>query len=182
MVAGSARREPAHQWLRVGAKHEVPRRARLSGQYGDVSVWVMPEDVAGLSELTLAILDIATRVDDADAAVAPDRGGRRARCRGGISRFPRVGRCSHPAGPAKEQAGRSSSLSFPAPVSSIPPNHAALGVARVFNCRRVSSAVSSSVSFLRVSTCSCAAFRHSSSEPRRRNELLPALARTLIPS
>ena len=77
VVAGSARQEPAHRWLKVGAKHEVPRRARYSGQHEDVSVWVMPEDVAGLSELTLAILDIATRVDDAETGVPPDRGGRR---------------------------------------------------------------------------------------------------------
>ena len=77
VVAGSARQEPAHRWLRVGAKHEVPRGARFSGQHGDVSVWVMPEEVGGLSELTLAILDIATRVDDADTGVGPDRGGRR---------------------------------------------------------------------------------------------------------
>ncbi len=98
VVAGSARREPAHRWLRVGAKHEVPRGARFSGQNGDVSVWVMPEDVAGLSELTLAILDIATQVDDADTGVAPDRGGSAVWCRGGISKFLRVGRYSHPAG------------------------------------------------------------------------------------
>ncbi len=77
VVAGSARREPAHLWLHVGAKHEVPRGARYSGQHGDVWVWVMPADVAGLSELTLAILDIATRVDEADTAVPPDRSGRR---------------------------------------------------------------------------------------------------------
>ncbi len=81
-VAGSARREPEHLWLKVGTKREVPRGARYSGQHGDVWVWVMPEDVAGFSELTLAILDIATRVDDADTGVVPDRGGRR----GGVPR------------------------------------------------------------------------------------------------
>jgi hypothetical protein len=70
-VAGSARREPEHLWLKVGTKREVPRGARYSGQHGDVWVWVM-----------LAILDIATREDDADTGVVPDRGGRR----GGVPR------------------------------------------------------------------------------------------------
>ncbi len=75
-VAGSARQEPAHSWLKVGTKREVPHGARFSGQHGDVWVWVMPEDVAGLSELTLAILDIATREDAADAPGLPGRGAR----------------------------------------------------------------------------------------------------------
>jgi hypothetical protein len=76
VVAGSARREPAHLWLRVGGKHDIPRGARYSGQHSDVSVWVMPEDVGGLSELTLAILDIATSEDGGVTPASPDQGGR----------------------------------------------------------------------------------------------------------
>ena len=43
------------------------QRATHAGRHGDVAVWVMPEGIAGLSELTLEILDIATREDAAPA-------------------------------------------------------------------------------------------------------------------
>ena len=34
-------------------------------------MWVMPEGIAGLSELSLAIMDIATRDDTATAPISP---------------------------------------------------------------------------------------------------------------
>ena len=41
-------------------------------------MWVMPEEIAGLSELTLAILDVATRQDDSPGSdtskAGPHRG------------------------------------------------------------------------------------------------------------
>ena len=64
---------PLISWLNVGGKRDAPSGARHIGRHGDVSVWVMPEGVAGLSELTLAILDIATRDD---AAIAQGSGPR----------------------------------------------------------------------------------------------------------
>jgi len=48
----------------------LPRALFYAGRHGEVSVWVMPEEIAGLSELTLAILDVATRQDDSPAADA----------------------------------------------------------------------------------------------------------------
>jgi hypothetical protein len=53
-----------YRWLNVGARRDVPRGARHAGHHGEVSAWVMPEGISGLSELTLAILDIATREDN----------------------------------------------------------------------------------------------------------------------
>ena len=64
-VALSRQRHPAYRWLNVGASRDVPRGARHAGQHGEVSAWVMPEGISGLSELTLAILDIATREESA---------------------------------------------------------------------------------------------------------------------
>jgi hypothetical protein len=60
-VALARQRHPAYLWLNVGTSRDVPRAARHAGHHGEVSAWVMPEGVSGLSELTLAILDIATR-------------------------------------------------------------------------------------------------------------------------
>jgi hypothetical protein len=73
-VALSRQRHPAYRWLNVGAKRDVPRGARHAGQHGEVSAWVMPEGVSGLSELTLAILDIATREDNAPPSDPPKNG------------------------------------------------------------------------------------------------------------
>jgi hypothetical protein len=81
-VAGSARRERAHLWLNVGGKRDIPSEASHAGRHGNVSVWVMPDGVAGLSELTLAILDIATREDDAPTPESPGPGIRQ----GGVQR------------------------------------------------------------------------------------------------
>jgi hypothetical protein len=76
VVAGSARREPAHLWLNVGRKRDAPAEACHTGRHGNVSVWVMPEGVTGLSELTLTILDIATREDDAPSPESHSPGAR----------------------------------------------------------------------------------------------------------
>jgi hypothetical protein len=77
-VAGSARRDPPHLWLNIGGKRDAPSEACHTGRHGNVSVWVMPDGLAGLSELTLAILDIATREDDDPAPESPGPNGRRA--------------------------------------------------------------------------------------------------------
>jgi hypothetical protein len=69
-VAGARDRDPAYRWLQVGPKHDIPKGALYAARHGEVSVWVMPEEIAGLSELTLAILDVATRQDDAPASSA----------------------------------------------------------------------------------------------------------------
>jgi|HubBroStandDraft_4_1064222.scaffolds.fasta_scaffold131151_1 hypothetical protein len=47
-------------WFQVGCRKEVPRNACYVGHYCDVYVWVMPEGCEGLTQLTLAILDVAT--------------------------------------------------------------------------------------------------------------------------
>ncbi len=70
-VAGSAQREPAFRWLNFGTKRDVPSGASHSGRHGEVAAWVMPEGIAGLSELTLAILDIATREDVLPGPTSP---------------------------------------------------------------------------------------------------------------
>ena len=44
----------------------MPRQASYVGHFGSDYVWIMPEGIEGLSNLTLAILDIATR-DDAES-------------------------------------------------------------------------------------------------------------------
>ncbi len=70
-VRGRARGDPAFAWLNIGCKQEVPRGATFVGRHGKVCVWVMPEGIAGLSELTLAILNIATREDATSAPGSP---------------------------------------------------------------------------------------------------------------
>jgi hypothetical protein len=62
-LAGAAHGDPAFRWLNSGAKRDVPPGASYVGRFGDVAVWVMPEGIAGLSELALAVLDVATRED-----------------------------------------------------------------------------------------------------------------------
>jgi hypothetical protein len=69
-VAGSQRGDPAYRWLNLGGKRDVPSGACYAGRHGKTSVWVMPDGIAGLSELTLAILDIATREDEAPRATS----------------------------------------------------------------------------------------------------------------
>jgi hypothetical protein len=72
----SAAGNPAFGWLKIGHKADVPREACFAGRFNDVSVWVMPDGVAGLSELSLSILDIATS-DDATGPVVDDKKSRR---------------------------------------------------------------------------------------------------------
>jgi hypothetical protein len=67
-LRGSAAGDPAFGWLKIGHKPHVPRQASFVGRFDDVFVWVMPEGVEGLSELSLAIMDIATREDTATPA------------------------------------------------------------------------------------------------------------------
>jgi hypothetical protein len=76
-VAGSAQRDLAYVWLNVGGKRDVPADSSYAGRYGNVSVWVMGDGIAGLSDLTLAILDIATREDTAPPASPPGHGWQR---------------------------------------------------------------------------------------------------------
>ena len=47
-------------WYCVGQKRDVPKHARYVGHYGDIYLWVPPENVETLTRLTLAILDIHT--------------------------------------------------------------------------------------------------------------------------
>jgi hypothetical protein len=72
-VLGSTEGDDAYGWLNVGCKHEVPRDACYVGRRDRTYVWVMPEGLSRLSELTLAIVDIATREDSEPAR--PDGGG-----------------------------------------------------------------------------------------------------------
>ena len=67
-VRGSAEGDAAYGWLKIGHKSDVPRHASFVGHFDTVYVWVTPEGVTGLSELSLAIMDIATREDTAGAA------------------------------------------------------------------------------------------------------------------
>jgi hypothetical protein len=51
-------------WFGVGRRRDVPREARYVAHEGKVYVWVCPEHLADLSALTLAVLDIATAVQE----------------------------------------------------------------------------------------------------------------------
>jgi hypothetical protein len=62
-ITGRAAGDPAFGWLKIGGQGDVPKLASYVGQFEDVYVWVMPEGIEGLSELTLAILDVATSED-----------------------------------------------------------------------------------------------------------------------
>lgn len=46
-------------WVHVGHKKDVPREACYVGKHQHTYVWVMPDDVSHLTNLTIAILDIA---------------------------------------------------------------------------------------------------------------------------
>lgn len=72
-IASRVQGLPSHQWIQFGHYRTVPSGAAHTGRRGDLAVWVMPDGVAGLSELTLEILDIATRED----SPAPHRAARR---------------------------------------------------------------------------------------------------------
>ncbi len=70
-VQRSSLGDPAFGWLHVGAKHDVQKNACYVSHHGPVHVWVNPEGISGLSELALAILDIATREDNVPAPSQP---------------------------------------------------------------------------------------------------------------
>ena len=62
-VRGSVQGDPAYVWLKIGCTKDVHKHASYVGHHGQVFVWVLPDGIAGLSELTLTIMDIATRQD-----------------------------------------------------------------------------------------------------------------------
>jgi hypothetical protein len=64
-VKGSAQHDPAWDWLKIGRRTDVPRDACYVGRHGDVFAWITPDGIGGLSELTLEIMDVATREDSA---------------------------------------------------------------------------------------------------------------------
>jgi hypothetical protein len=72
-VRGSAQGDPAYGWLMTGCKKDIHKHASYVGQHGQVFVWVMPDGIAGLSDLTLTIMDIATREDTVSAPAAASR-------------------------------------------------------------------------------------------------------------
>ena len=59
--------------MKIGCKKDVQKHANYIGQHGQVFVWVMPAGIAGLSDLTLTIMDIATREDMVPHPVASSR-------------------------------------------------------------------------------------------------------------
>jgi hypothetical protein len=72
-VRGSAQGDPAYAWLMTGCKKDIHKHASYVGQHGQVFVWVMPDGIAGLSDLTLTIMDIATREDMVSPPAASSR-------------------------------------------------------------------------------------------------------------
>jgi hypothetical protein len=62
-ITGRAAGDPAFGWLKIGGQSDVPKQASYVGQFGDVYVWAMPDGIEGLSDLALAILDVATSED-----------------------------------------------------------------------------------------------------------------------
>jgi hypothetical protein len=51
-------------WFRVGGKRDVPKNSCLVARCGKTFVWVLPENREQLSKFTMAILDIATAVQE----------------------------------------------------------------------------------------------------------------------
>jgi hypothetical protein len=62
-LRGRAAGDPAFGWLNVGRRGDVPKQVVYVGHFEDTFVWVVPEGIEGLSDLTLAIMDIATSED-----------------------------------------------------------------------------------------------------------------------
>jgi hypothetical protein len=62
-IGGKAAGEPAFAWFGLGGKGDVPRAAVYVGRAGDQYVWVLENGIEGLSDLVLAILDVATSED-----------------------------------------------------------------------------------------------------------------------
>jgi hypothetical protein len=88
--------DPAFAWLKFGRKEDVPQQATHVGRHETSYAWVMPQGVDGLSELTLAILDIATS-EDAGGLAGPESGPLRGAA--GPSGVPRRNFQVPPAGP-----------------------------------------------------------------------------------
>ncbi len=59
--------------MKIGCKKDVPKNASYVGRHGQLFVWVMPDGIAGLSDLTLTIMDIATREDIVPPLAASSR-------------------------------------------------------------------------------------------------------------
>jgi hypothetical protein len=72
-VRESVQADPAYEWLKIGSKKDVHKHASYVGRHGQVFVWVMPDGIAGLSDLTLTIMDIATREDMVSPPAASSR-------------------------------------------------------------------------------------------------------------
>jgi hypothetical protein len=70
-VHRAAAGDPAFGWLHVGTRREVQNDACYASHHGAVHVWVTPEGINGLSELALAMLDIATREDNVPSPSQP---------------------------------------------------------------------------------------------------------------
>jgi hypothetical protein len=66
-LRGCAACDPAYGWLKIGGAGDVPKQVSYVGRFEDVFVWVMPEGITGLSDLTLAIMDVATSADSGAA-------------------------------------------------------------------------------------------------------------------
>ena len=62
-LRGRAAGDPAFGWLNVGRRGDVPKQVVYVGHFEDTFVWVVPEGIEGLSDLALAIMDIATSED-----------------------------------------------------------------------------------------------------------------------
>jgi hypothetical protein len=75
-LRGVIQGDPAFDWLKVGSKAEIPKHTSFVGCYQNTCVWVLPDGIDGLSELTLAIMDIATSEDTAGASDSGSGGGR----------------------------------------------------------------------------------------------------------
>jgi hypothetical protein len=88
--------DPAFGWLKVGRKEEVPKQATHVGHHADSYAWVVPDGIDGLSELTLAIMDIAT---SDDSEVTPDSGAGRLRGMAATPGMPRRNFQVPPVGP-----------------------------------------------------------------------------------
>jgi hypothetical protein len=48
-----------HGWLCMGSRKDVPARAAYKANHGSTWVWVMPNEIKGLADFSLAIQDIA---------------------------------------------------------------------------------------------------------------------------
>lgn len=62
-VLGAMEGDEGYSWLNIGCRRDIPRDACSVGRRNRTYVWVMPEGMSKLSELTLSIVDIATRED-----------------------------------------------------------------------------------------------------------------------